>query len=218
MDLAEIRGIVASAIQPSHFYRKPGLQLTWNQVEHETIPWELFQGRLLDRRHTREERTFEAWNIHQIEEGQPSAEPLLSVKLDAATSEIHIVRGILCYVQEGYHAGDNVYLTRETIRWTRELTATLALKEDSVASLWSSLTAALSEAVVGQSRLPLTSLESPLPAFTLGELGYFPDAKGSSSGEMNLLRKAEAIFQQPDQAAHASRLLELVLRSTSAEE
>ena len=34
-------------------------------------------------------------------------------------------------------------------------------------------------AVVGTSRLPITSLESPLPAFSLGQLAYLPSLSGS---------------------------------------
>ncbi|NJO13462.1 MAG: hypothetical protein HC872_08355, partial [Gammaproteobacteria bacterium] len=56
----------------------------WEHNPAETTRWEVFQGRLLDPAHTREEATFESWNIHHEIEGALSPEPILSLKLDAA--------------------------------------------------------------------------------------------------------------------------------------
>ena len=58
--------------------------------------------------HTRQRRTFEAWNVHALEGGTRSAEPLLAVKLDLAAGELHVTRGLLCHVWEGYHADSAV--------------------------------------------------------------------------------------------------------------
>src|SRR5262249_7029263 len=141
---------------------------------HEEVPWEVFQGRLLDRAHTRLTQAFEAWNLFRVDDRGRSAEPLLAVKLDACCGEVHVTRGLLCYVWEGYHAGDNVYLSRETTRWIRELVGTVRLDQCAGADDFRAEVAGLIfQAVVGVSRLPLTSVEAPLPDFSLGQLAYF---------------------------------------------
>jgi hypothetical protein len=169
-----LRALIADAVRPAHFFTGPKTTLQWEHLPTEETPWEVFQGRLLDRAHTRRTRTFEAWNVHMLENGTPSAEPLLAVKLDAAAGELHVTRGLLCRVWEGYHAGDNVYLSREAERWVRELAGTiLRPRFADIDDLRDELTGRLFQAVVGASRLPLTSVEAPLPAFALGELAYF---------------------------------------------
>src|SRR5947208_176843 len=83
----------------------------------------------------------------------------------------HITRAILCYAWEGYHAGDNVYLSRPTHKWVRELVGTISLDRFADADeLRDELIGLLFQAVVGCSRLPLQSVEAPLPAYSLGWL------------------------------------------------
>src|SRR5260370_29143312 len=77
-----IRQVITDALLPTHFFAGPLLGLEWEHLPAEELPWEVFQGRLLDRTHTRQRRTFEAWNVHALEGGTRSAEPLLAVKLD----------------------------------------------------------------------------------------------------------------------------------------
>ncbi len=127
--LDDVRQIIVESLRPANFYTAPDLTLEWAHVPAEETPWEIFQGRLLDRAHTRQRRSFEAWNVYVVEGGARSEEPLLAIKLDAGASELHITRGLLCYVWEGYHAGDNVYLSRETTRWVRELVGTVKLAQ-----------------------------------------------------------------------------------------
>src|SRR5262249_41403598 len=149
-------------------------RLEWDHGTAEDVSWEVFRGRLLDPAHTRERRTFEAWNIYLLANGARSPEPLLSVKLDAAGGgRGHVVRAIHCYAWEGYDAGDNVILSRETKKWVRELVGTIHLADfTSADEVLDEIICLLFQAVVGTSRLPLTSVEAPLPAFTLGELAY----------------------------------------------
>jgi hypothetical protein len=138
------------------------------------IPWEIYKGRLLDASQTRERRTFEAWNIYSIDEFGRSTEPLLSVKLDAETGEIHVVRAILCYAWEAYESSANVIESRETTKWVRELVGTLNPVSSGLKHyLMQELGHLIFLAVVGLSRLPLTSVEAPLPAYSLGRLAYF---------------------------------------------
>jgi hypothetical protein len=170
----EVRAIVVEALDPRHFFVSKGLALEWEHAPAEDITWEIYKGRLLDTSQTRERRTFEAWNVFARDENGRSTEPLLSLKLDADSGQLHVVRAIYCYAWEGYDAGDNVYLSRETRKWVRELVSTIefarvrfvfALRQETIRGLY--------QAVVGTSRLPLTSVEAPLPDYSLGRLAYF---------------------------------------------
>src|SRR5437763_1955471 len=58
------RAVLADALLPAHFFTGPHTTLEWVHVPAEETAWEIFQGRLLDRAHTRRRRTFEAWNVH----------------------------------------------------------------------------------------------------------------------------------------------------------
>lgn len=195
--LADVRRLIADAVRPGHFFVGPATRLEWDHDPAEEISWEVFRGRLLDPAHTRQRRTFEAWNVYLIADGTRAPEPLLSVKLDAPAGQVHVVRAIHCYAWEGYDAGDNVILSRETKKWVRELVGTIDLAAfTSGDDLLDEIICQLFQAVVGTSRLPLTSVEAPLPAFTFGELayGYRPDAGAEpmrSYGELVELARPE---------------------------
>jgi hypothetical protein len=165
---------IAEVLRPGHFFAGPPTHLDWEHQEAEHLPWEIFRGQLVQRHLTRQTATLESWNIFLVQEGQRSGEPLLSLKLDRDRGVLYLVRGILCHAWEGYSGGDNVYLSREVERWVRELSSTIDL--DAIGDeymLRTELALAVLRAVAGLSRLPLTSVESPLPGFTLGEVGYF---------------------------------------------
>lgn len=184
---AVIRAVVAAAVRPMHFFTGPALSLEWEHLEAEEIPWELFRGRLLERAQTTQKKTFEAWNIYLMEPAGRSAEPLLSVKLDPEAERLYVTRAVLCHAWEGYHAGGQVYLSRETQKWVRELVDTVDPRDcDGADALRDEIANGLFRAVVGVSRLPLTSLEAPLPAFSLGQLAYFqrPLAEAQHAGNM----------------------------------
>jgi hypothetical protein len=174
----DVRRTVAEALGASHFFFDRALQLEWDHAVAEEVSWEVFRGRLLDPAHTRQKRDFKSWNIYLREGGDRASQPVLSVKWDAARDELHVVRAVLSYVHEGYDAGGNVILTREVRKWVRELVGTVPLREPGRTP--GEVRDLLFRAVVGTSRLPLTSLEAPLPAFTLGRLGYFPQEAGGS--------------------------------------
>jgi hypothetical protein len=182
-----VRELCASVTHPSNFFVAEPLRLAWEHKPEE-VYWELFQGRALDGSQTRQRWRFEAWNVRAVgTDGELSAEPILSVKYDAGAGQIHVTRAVLCHAHEGYDAGDNVIQSREVVRWQRELVGTLTLAEFADAGcLRDELACRLFQAVVGASRLPLTSIEAPLPAFTLGQLGYFhrPDAVEAAGGAM----------------------------------
>jgi hypothetical protein len=165
--------LLEEILRPAHFFVACGSRLEWEHLPPAETSWEVFRGRLLEPAHTRLTQSFECWNVYLTDETGRSGEPLLSLKLDRTQGVLHVVRAILCHVWEGYAEG-NVYRSRETTRWVRELTGTIPLAhfEDS-RTLRDELVCRVFHAVVGASRLPLTSVEAPLPGFSLGRLAYF---------------------------------------------
>lgn len=222
LDREGLRPLAAEVLSPAHFYAGPGVRLEWEYQGSREISWEVFRGRLLDPAHTRMTQTFETWDVYRIDEAGRSTEPLLSLKLDWEGDKLHVVRGLLCYVWEGYDAGDNVILSRETTRWVRELAGTIDLQDfASVADLRDELVCRLFHAVVGASRLPLTSVEAPLPAFALGELAYFyhPGLPAASPGPMRSWRELlEGTRAAGLGRTEQAKLLETLLHAAPAEE
>ena len=168
-----VRWLCGDVTRPCHFFVGPGLRLQWEYQESDECVWEIFQGRLLDPAHTRERRAFETWNIYQVADDVRPGEPLLSLKWDHNGRQIHVVRSIDSYVHQGYDSGGGVMLTRERRKWVRELVGTAELSRlRDLEELRDELICLLFNAVVGTSRLPLAPVETPLPAFSFGELFY----------------------------------------------
>lgn len=150
---------IAAWLAPGRFVTERPLSLS---AVAERTRWEVYQGRLLDEAHTREERAFTSWDLRDGEG------PVLSLKVDAERGELHVVRFVESYVHEGYDSGGGVYDTRERRKPVRELIATFDVSHS---DLRAEVAAALSRAVTG-TRLPLTPAEAPLPAFSFGRLWY----------------------------------------------
>src|SRR5262245_13359514 len=87
VSLPAARELIAEVLRPGHFFVGRTIALEWEPASAETVFWEVFQGRLLDPPLTRLRRPFEAWNVFLVEEGVRSAEPVLSVKLDAEAGQ-----------------------------------------------------------------------------------------------------------------------------------
>jgi hypothetical protein len=221
LDLLAVGQLIDAAMQSGHFYADPQLHLTWIAARSETIAWELFRGRVLDASQTRLRKTFLSWHVFQTDATNPATEPMISVKLDVHERRIHVTRGLLSYVWEGYDAGGAVIESRETIRWTRELVGTIPLEQFAdLANLRDELICVLWQAVVGTSRLPLTSVEAPLPAYVFGRLHYVYQ---SDLGEGTQPAKAwEDLLQRGLRLGLAWReyvkLVEIVLRRAAPEE
>lgn len=214
-----VRRVIAELISPAHFFVGEHTALSWEFDPRCETAWELFDGRLLPASQTRRRQIFEAWNVYTVERGTRSDEPLLSVKLDVDEALLHVTRAVLCHVHEPFDAG-GVIETREVERWVPELVGTLRLDLfRDLAEFQDELTCRLFQAVVGTSRLPLTSLEAPLPAFTLGRLAYFSrpewDATASMRTPCELLERGLGNHLGWIEKA---KLLETYLRATSAEE
>jgi hypothetical protein len=222
--LAKVRETIADALRPGHFFVKPPMELTWAQLPAEELVWEIFHGRLLDAAHTRSKQTFESWNIHWVTPEGRSVEPLLSLKLDWPARRLYVTRGILSYVWEPYDAGGNVILSREVRKWVRELVAVVDLPEPvAVEHLQRTLAHRLFQAVVGVSRLPLTSVEAPLPNFTIGHLAHFHSAATEDGGgAAEVLRSYRGLLSRALSTkrpwSEKVKLLEVLLRSSSADQ
>jgi hypothetical protein len=221
--LDQVRRLAADALRPAQFYLGNGLTVELEHQVREEVSWEIYRGRLLDPAHTARRHVFEAWNLFLINENGRSAEPLLSLKLDAASGQLHVTRAIYCYAWEGYDQGDNVILSREVRKWVRELVGTVQLDQfGDVEELRDEIICRLFLAVVGTSRLPLTSVESPLPGFSLGELAYFNRAEAESTAAPGPMRSYRELIEKAltDELAwvEKAKLLETVLHATPWEE
>src|SRR5262245_52812700 len=169
-----VRQLVPVVFQARHFFLAGGRRIQVEHTPERRRRWEIFRGRLLDPSHTREETTFEEWNLHLLEGESRPPEPVLSLLADWPARQLHVVRALECHFWEGYDSGGGVFLSRETTRWVRELTGTILLDEmTSPVEFLDELVSQVFHAVVGASRLPLTSVEAPLPDFSLGRLAYF---------------------------------------------
>ena len=212
----DVHELLAQVLQPQHFILGHGLELQSEWATTKTMPWELFHGRLLPPGQTRQERTFQTWQVYLLEDGIRSEQPLLALNWDREAQTIYVTRGIRSYIWEGYQGEGNVFLSREVQRWVNELVGTVDLslfcsKND----LEDELAGRLFEAVVGLSRLPLTSVESPLPGFALGQLAYFYHENPASDSNQPI-RSWQTFLDQARfshlSAAERIKLTEWILR------
>jgi hypothetical protein len=194
LDLA--RAICAEVIEPSTFFVGPHYEIQ-TDYQTEEIFWEVFRGRLLDGTQTRQRRRFETWGVHWIEgSGDRPPEPVLAIRFDSAVSQIFVTRAILCRTHEAYESGGEI-LTRATQRWQRELVGAIQLDQFATAGAFrDELACLLFHAVVGTSRLPLTSVEAPLPGYTLGQFAYWFRPNNGGGGP---LTSWSHICRLPDQ-------------------
>lgn len=212
----DVRRAVADALAPGNFVVSSPAGLRFEGPILEEIPWELFRGRLLPPNQTRQQEHFQSWNIYHAAAGDEPEGPLLSVKLDATRRVLHVTRGLACLVWEGYDAGGGVILSRQCRRWLAELVGTVRFDNlAGVPELADELACMLFEAFTGTSRLPLTSSESPLPDFSLGQTHYLPVGRwGGARSPGELLRAPvgpEAAWPEVVKAA------EFLIRATPTE-
>lgn len=181
LKIVNLDQLATALLTPQHFLLAPGLTLSLEHRASVSQRWEIHRGRLLPPNQTRQEQTFEEWNLYLVEQGGSPEGPLLSLKFDQRTNQLHVVRCVQCHVWEGHPDSDGSIQAREVIRWVPELCGSVALDGKDVLD---ELVCQVFHAVVGASRLPLTSVETPLPHFALGRLGYF-----FRPGELNRLER-----------------------------
>jgi hypothetical protein len=217
--VSTIRVLVADVLHRRNFYvgRDARIEVIYLPVEE--VFWEVFEGRLLDTPLTKTRRKFETWGVFLGYGETRPPEPTVAVRFDAATGEMHVTRAIQCHAWEGYHAGEGVYLSREIRKWVRERVGTISVgRFASMDEIRDELATLVFQAVVGTSRLPLTSIEAPLPAFSLGEVGY---AYRPEPADQEPIRSEELLVDEALSPARSkierAKLLETVLRATPAE-
>ncbi|MFO0807044.1 MAG: hypothetical protein U0746_00300 [Gemmataceae bacterium] len=183
-----VRNAVADAMASSNFVGRLRHQLEFTNERCEEVFWELFHGHALDESKTRERRRFVAWSIG----AKGECEPLVAVRWDHESQTVHVTRSILCRMPEAFDAGGGVIDSRMTIRRQRELVGSIDLAAiQSAGHLRDRLAELLFYAVVGLSRLPLTSVDSPLPQFSLGELSYCYRAADSDLAPIERVKRLE---------------------------
>ena len=205
---------IGDVIRPGHFFAVPTLDLEWLESADEEIYWEIFRGQVLDRTQTRHRQRFQSWSIWDRTPGLPIDEPLLSVKWDRQVRQLFVTRSVACHAWESFDDELGNIQARQATRRVRELVGAIELNQfKTKAELRDELIALLFLAVVGTSRLPLTSVEAPLPGFILGELGY---CYRDDAGDAPIRDAAEWIDRSLNPGialVERSRLLELALRN-----
>jgi hypothetical protein len=199
--------IISQVLAPGHFLVCTSTHLTWRQVDE--VPfWEVFLGRALDQNQTRERQSFRSWWV-EIQGGDPN-EPLLAIRWDFERGQLYVTRAIQIWAHVAFDDGSGAIETREAPRWSRELVGTIQLSECRTAGrLRDELAGHALQAIVGTSRLPLTSVESPLPQFSLGQIGYLFSSEPGAEARLRLERLKDPQLTPFERA----RLLEFALRA-----
>jgi hypothetical protein len=218
--VGDIATSLDNVFRPAHFYIAPELPVAWRLGIEETIPWEIYHGRLLPPGQTRARRTFRAWNLLPATDPDDADAVLVALKWDVERREIHVVRGLECFVWEAAASTGNVVEGGETRRWIQELVGTIALADfTDEEELRDELICRLWQAVVGTSRLPLTSLEAPLPAFALGQLAYVYQPGTAENESIRGWRDLKDRAWDLDLSARErAKLLETIIRALTSDE
>ena len=221
MTFKEITGAIESSLSLGSFFVKRAYTLRVVNRPHQRIFWEVFQGHLLDERQTRNALSFSAWDLYLDQVPGQATAPLISVKLALDDNQIYVTRNILMHVWEPYESQPNVIESRSTTRWCPELVATVSLTKSTTRQQLSyQLSRGIMSAVIGTSRLPITSLDSPLPDFTLGNFAYFPkEAAATCAGPV---RDPEQLIRECLRSSSDIRscaiLLETILRTAAPDQ
>lgn len=209
---------IADALRPAAFLVAPGYRIEVRHAPHLVETWEIYQGHLLDAATTRQQRSFAAWDVFF---GAEASEPacLLSLRWDAEEQKLFVVRYLYVYGWETYEPEPNVLMSRQKERWIRELVGELTLPEDGTAPT-AQLAELLQRAILGASRLPIASWETPLPQFSLGQLFYLGASESSSASAAARVATPDVLLTklgtESSTLSHA-RLLEFALRVLPAE-
>ncbi len=213
MQLDSVREIVGRALGPGCFFVATPARLRIEHVESEQVRWEIFRGHLLDPAHAQEVRDFESWHLYVDSAEDLASTPLISLRWQLTTQQLFLTRQILTHGFEAYEDSPGVILTRTVEKWVSELIGTLDVGELTEQAFDAELAAYVFLAVVGTSRLPITSSESPPPAFSLGQLGYVPQLSDSSEAWTDPV----AFFEATVQRSTDQRSIEIVQQAKSLE-
>ncbi len=184
---ALVRTMVEQSLQAANFFVAPSFQWRLEVLPHQTIRWEIFQGQLLGPSKTRREQTFTSWRVWiepldratKLEGTVPS--PWLAVHWSESDATLYVVRYLLVNGWEAVESSPGVIVSRPARQWLPELMSSIRVSNVAVPAsgpaesssmsgeaVRSALDAALRLVSTGVSRLPIVSVESPHPFFSLG--------------------------------------------------
>ncbi len=216
MNLSQISASIAAACRPSRFFLSAGGQLRLVEETAVEVPWEIYRGHLLDPAQTRQTRSLDVWQLLFRWPDDDRDQPLIVLYYDRPEEVLFVARHILTHGWETFESAPNVIESRPAQLWRRELVATIPTAAGG--NLAAEVTRSIEFAVLGTSRLPITSLESPLPAFSLGQLAYFPFLTSDCLVDFpisDLAKLIERGLPCTKTLTEESRLLEVTLRAAA---
>ncbi len=223
MTMESIHAIIASVLRPDGFFVKPPSRWACSLIQAETRRWELFRGQLLDPNHTRETATFTAWHVQLSPADRLTQGPILSLRLaPEPPHRVYVTRSFAAFGQTTYMEHGAIH-AQPAEKWHEELVGVWDTDVDASPEAHAqALQAYVEQGLVGTSRLPITSVESPHPLYLLGRLAYLPGPAGATSTHAAepISRPAELLarLQQANSSASKARLLDFLFRTASAEE
>lgn len=143
--------------------------------------WEIFRGQLVSPDLTRIEKCVASWDLFLTGPHQEPAGPVLAVRWIVDADEVCVTRGFAIHGVKTLAEG-NVITTQPAIRWTEELIASRTLGPATAEVLVAWLERSLLLALIGTSRLAITSTESPHPAWSWGQCHYLLGTWSSPDG------------------------------------
>ncbi len=211
------RRAIELALRPGRFFVHGGT-LSWTHQAQEQIRWEIFHGHLLDHRQTRSEAVFETWNVQFQQFGDAPPQNVVSLRLAGEPGPLYVTRELHVYGEEAYEPAPNVIATRPAQIAQRELVGKIGWQFfPNAQALAAEISHYVLLALVGTSRLPITSVESPLPAFSLGQLGYAPLERPHEVPSGEPIEWIERGLS-PGPVDQQARVLELALRAVQPAE
>jgi hypothetical protein len=217
MQHVSVATAVNAALSPGRFFVSPPARLRIERATDERLAWELFRGHLVDPAHTRQSIAADVWGVF-LDADSRATQPLITVVHEHGADRLHVTRQILVHGFEAYEESPGVILTQPAQKWTRELVASVDVgtRSSQYFSEWISQGVFL--ALVGVSRLPITSLESPLPAYSLGQMGYCPALAERESPSTDPVAYLASALASDRWRAHEVKAFETCLRAITAEQ
>ena len=218
---SDIVQAIERALDPAGFFVDPTLKLRFERQVQRTVAWEIFQGHLLDANQTRDTKQFDCWELYLDSVGEDSLTPWIAIYCNPDDHCLYVVRNILVHGWEAFDAGNNVIESRAVTKWQSELVASIQGMPARVGeTLTDQINQCVRAAVLGTSRLPVTSLESPLPGFTFGQLAYFPHLcrTGSENPPADQIHDIMRQLDHRSDRSGVATLLEFALRRLRPQE
>ncbi|MEX0977847.1 MAG: hypothetical protein WDZ48_03290, partial [Pirellulales bacterium] len=152
-----VHDVIGRTLKSGCFFVAAGATLRIEHVPEETVGWETFRGHLVDAAHARTTQRFAAWHVFLDSGNAPAEAPILSIRSGREPSRIFVTRQILSHAFEAYEDSPGVILSRPVQKWISELVGAIEPESIQRGTARDELGTLLFQAVVGTSRLPITS-------------------------------------------------------------